>query len=93
MTGYRPMTLADLAGRLARTPDVKVRWKLVWEFLEEYRWESTSVQPSLLSDKPAPIGDDRWDTLGSASTGSTCPRATWRLRERVSGNRLGFQLK
>ena len=35
VTGYRPMTLAGLAGRLARTADVGVRWKLVWEFLEE----------------------------------------------------------
>jgi hypothetical protein len=31
------MTLAALAERLARTADGKVRWKLVWEFLEEYR--------------------------------------------------------
>jgi hypothetical protein len=30
--------LADLAGRLGRTADGEVRWKLVWEFLEEYRW-------------------------------------------------------
>ena len=32
MTGYRPMTLADLAGRLMRMAEGKVRWKLVWEF-------------------------------------------------------------
>ena len=43
MTGYRPMTLAELADRLARTADGKVRWKLVWEFLEEYRWEPADV--------------------------------------------------
>ena len=36
MTGYRPMTLADLASHLVRTADSKTRWKLVWEFLEEY---------------------------------------------------------
>ena len=36
MTGYHPMTLAELGGRLAQTADAKVRWKLVWEFLEEY---------------------------------------------------------
>jgi hypothetical protein len=60
------MTLADLAGRLARTPDVKVRWKLVWEFLEEYRWEPDDVQPSLLSDEPVPVGDARWDALLAA---------------------------
>jgi hypothetical protein len=38
VAGYHPMTLAELGGRLAQTPDAKVRWKLVWEFLEEYRW-------------------------------------------------------
>lgn len=66
MTGYRPMTLAQLAGRLARTSDAKLRWKLVWEFLEEYRWEPPSAQPSLLQEEPAPIGDDRWDALLAA---------------------------
>jgi hypothetical protein len=66
VASYRPMTLADLAGRLARTPDVKVRWKLVWEFLEEYRWEPADIQPSLLTEEPASIGDDRWDTLLAA---------------------------
>ena len=29
LTGYRPMTLADLANRLIRMMEVKVRWKLV----------------------------------------------------------------
>jgi hypothetical protein len=63
VTGYHPMTLADLAGRLARAADGKVRWKLVWEFLEEYRWEPEDVQPSLLHDEPSSVGDERWDTL------------------------------
>ena len=66
MTGYRPMTLANLADRLARTGDGKVRWKLVWEFLEEYRWEPEVIQPSLLRDEPSPVGDERWDTLLAA---------------------------
>src|SRR5690348_17093587 len=66
VTSYRPMTLADLAGRLARTADDKVQWKLVWEFLEEYRWEITDVQLSLLQDEPSPTGDERWDTLLAA---------------------------
>jgi hypothetical protein len=60
------MTLADLAGRLARTADGKVRWKLVWEFLEEYRWEPADVQPLLLQDEPPPVGDERWDALLAA---------------------------
>ena len=66
MAGYRPMTLADLAGRLARTADSRVRWKLVWEFLEECRWEPADVQLELLQDEPPPTGDERWDTLLAA---------------------------
>jgi hypothetical protein len=60
------MTLADLAGRLARTADGKLRWKLVWEFLEEYRWEPADVQLTLLQEEPSPIIDQRWDTLLAA---------------------------
>jgi hypothetical protein len=63
---YRPMTLADLAGRLARAAEDKVRWKLVWEFLEEYRWEPQQAQPSLLREEPTPVGDERWDPLLAA---------------------------
>jgi hypothetical protein len=66
VTGYRPMTLADLAGRLIRTAEGKVRWKLVWEFLEEYRWEPSDVQPSLLQQEPPSVGDERWDALLAA---------------------------
>ena len=66
VAGYRPMTLAQLAGRLARTADGKVRWKLVWEFLEEYRWEPSAVQPSLLQEEPPSVGDERWDVLLAA---------------------------
>ena len=80
MTGYRPMTLADLASRLARTADGKVRWKLVWEFLEEYRWEPEDVQPSLLRDEPSPIGDERWDTLLAALAEHLARSTTWPRR-------------
>ena len=66
MSGYRPMTLADLAGRLARTSDPKIHWKLVWEFLEEYRWETADVQLGLVQEEPPPTGDERWDTLMAA---------------------------
>jgi hypothetical protein len=66
VTSYRPMTLADLANRLRRATDVKLRWKLVWEFLEEYRWEPDDTQLSLLRDEPTPVGDDRWDALLAA---------------------------
>jgi hypothetical protein len=66
VTSYRPMTLAGLALRLARTADSKLRWKLVWEFLEEYRWEPDDVQPTLVQDEPPATGDERWDTLLAA---------------------------
>jgi hypothetical protein len=66
VTGYHPMTLAELGGRLARTADAKVRWKLVWEFLEEYRWEQAEAQSSLLHEEPTPVGDERWDALLAA---------------------------
>jgi hypothetical protein len=66
VTSYRPMTLAGLALRLARTADSKLRWKLVWEFLEEYRWEPDDLQPTLLQGEPPATGDERWDTLLAA---------------------------
>lgn len=66
MAGYRPMTLADLAGYLSRAADDRTRWKLTWEFLEEYRWESSAVQPSLLRDEPPGTSDERWDALLAA---------------------------
>src|ERR1700691_275931 len=66
VVSYHPMTLADLGRLLARSADVKVRWKLVWEFLEEYRWEPAEVQPALLQDEPAQTGDERWDVLLAA---------------------------
>ena len=66
MPGYRPMTVADLASHLSQAPDDKTKWKLVWEFLEEYRWEPPSGQPSLLEEEPSPVGDERWDALLAA---------------------------
>jgi hypothetical protein len=66
MGRYRPMTLADLAGHLSRAADDRTRWKLVWEFLEEYRWEPGEVQPSLLRAQPPGTGDERWDVLLAA---------------------------
>jgi hypothetical protein len=72
VTGYHPMTLAELSGRLARVYDVKVRWKLAWEFLEEYRWKPTEAQPLLLQEEPATIGDERWDALLGGTGQASC---------------------
>jgi hypothetical protein len=66
MTSYQPMTLAVLAEHLRATVNEKIRWKLVWEFLEEYRWEPPEIQIGLVRDEPARIGDERWDVLLAA---------------------------
>jgi hypothetical protein len=66
MPEYRPMTLADLAGYLVRESDDDVRWKLVWEFLEEYRWEPADIRLGLVAEEPPPTGDERWDVLLAA---------------------------
>jgi hypothetical protein len=60
------MSLAQLADRMARATDAKLQWKLVWEFLEEYRWEQADCQVSLLQDEPPPVDDERWDALLAA---------------------------
>jgi hypothetical protein len=63
---YRPMSVAELAARLTANEDDKIRWKLVWEFLEEYRWEPAENQPPLLQAEPDLVGDERWDALPAA---------------------------
>ena len=63
---YQPMTLADLAGHLGDADNDKIRWKLVWEFLEEYRWEPASSQMGLLRSEPVALGEERWDVLLAA---------------------------
>lgn len=60
------MTLASLAGYLVGGESDKIRWKLVWEFLEEYRWEPSDTQAALVQAEPALTGDDRWDALLAA---------------------------
>jgi hypothetical protein len=66
VAGYQPMTVADLAVHLAQTTDEKIRWKIFWEFLEEYRWESPDTQTALLLGEPPSVGDERWDALLAA---------------------------
>lgn len=65
-SGYEPMSLATLAGHLASSNSDQVRWKLVWEFLEEYRWEPAESGVSLVVAEPAATGDERWDALLAA---------------------------
>src|SRR5690242_15617272 len=63
--GYQPLTLARLGGLLAAAED-GVRWRLVAEFLEEYRWESVDIRLGLLVDEPAGTGDEHWDVFLAA---------------------------
>jgi hypothetical protein len=60
------MTVADLAVHLSQTTDEKTRWKMFWEFLEEYRWELSDAQTALLMEDPPFVGDERWDALLAA---------------------------
>jgi hypothetical protein len=63
---YQPMTLADLAHHLSTADSDKIRWKLVWEFLEEYRWEPANTQAKLLQAEPDLLGEEHWDALLAA---------------------------
>ncbi|MGI8696973.1 MAG: hypothetical protein ACR2JQ_10060 [Mycobacteriales bacterium] len=63
---YRPMALADLAGHLAAVADDRDRWRLVAEFLEEYRHEPANHRAALLTEEPASSGDERWDVFLAA---------------------------
>jgi hypothetical protein len=79
---YQPMTLSVLAGHLAREPAEATRWKLVWEFMEEYGWEPPVARYPLLRDEPPPTGDTRWDALLAAiadhlAEAGTSPPPPW----------------
>lgn len=62
---YEAMTLARL-GVLLTGGDDSVRWRLVAEFLEEYRWEPVESRAGLLVDEPASTGDEHWDVFLAA---------------------------
>lgn len=72
MSGYEPMSLAGLAQYVTAAVDERVQWKLVWEFLEEYRWEPAEEQISLLQAEPQLTGDERWDALLAALAEHLC---------------------
>lgn len=43
--------------------DESQRWRLVAEFLEEYRWEPVESRAALLNSEPTSTGDERWDVF------------------------------
>ena len=63
--GYAPLSVAAL-GQLMAGADESRRWRLVAEFLEDYRWEPTGTRFQLLSEEPRGTGDERWDVFLAA---------------------------
>jgi hypothetical protein len=63
---YQAASIAVLAGWLTDHPDEETRWRLIAEFLEEYRHEPSSARVSLLSVEPPSTGDSRWDVFLAA---------------------------
>ena len=64
---YEPLTVARLGALLVGSDETR-RWRLVAEFLEEYRWEPAEVRAGLLDQEPASTGDERWDVFLAALT-------------------------
>lgn len=62
---YEPMTLARLGALLTGSEDSR-RWRLVAEFLEEYRWEPAETRGRLLAEEPGGTGEERWDVFLAA---------------------------
>lgn len=62
---YQPLTVARL-GWLLTGVEESLRWRLVAEFLEEYRWEPSATRFQLLAEEPAGTGDERWDVFLAA---------------------------
>jgi hypothetical protein len=62
---YAPLTIAELARLMTGLGDPD-RWRLVAEFLEDYRWEAAEDRHPLLVEEPAPTGSGEWDVLLAA---------------------------
>jgi hypothetical protein len=59
---YRPATLAVLAGWL-REAEPREQWRMVAEFLHEYKHEPPGERLALLREEPPPTGDENWDAF------------------------------
>jgi hypothetical protein len=62
---YEPLSVANLANLMAGADDAG-RWRLIAEFLEDYRWEPSDSRSALLEAEPAETGDERWDVFLAA---------------------------
>jgi hypothetical protein len=68
------LSLAALA-RLLTNGDDSRRWRLVAEFLEEYRWEPAESRTALLAAEPGTTGDEHWDVFLAALAEHLAARA------------------
>ena len=59
------MTLARLADHLVGADESR-RWRIVAEFLEEYRWEPADSRWNLLAQEPPTTSDEHWDVFLAA---------------------------
>jgi hypothetical protein len=62
---YEPLSLARLGGLMAEADD-SLRWRLIAEFLEDYRHEPAGAGFGLLEVEPGGTGDERWDVFLAA---------------------------
>lgn len=62
---YEPLSMVSLARLMAGADDAG-RWRLVAEFLEDYRWEPPDSRSTLLEAEPTGTGDERWDVFLAA---------------------------
>lgn len=62
---YQALSLARL-GSLLTGAEEPLRWRLIAEFLEEYRWEPAATRDGLLMVEPARTTDERWDVFLAA---------------------------
>jgi hypothetical protein len=59
------LTLAQLSALLVGADESR-RWRLVAEFLEEFRWEPHDTRGEMLAAEPTSTGDERWDVFLAA---------------------------
>ena len=62
---YQPLTVARLSALLVGADEAR-RWRLVAEFLEEYRWEPVDTRYGLMGAEPPSTDDERWDVFLAA---------------------------
>lgn len=62
---YRALSLVRLGALLAGA-DETLKWRLIAEFLEEYRWEPHGTRYELLETEPASTSDEHWDVFLAA---------------------------